>query len=154
MEDLKVTAVAIWHCLNKIEGRPVKIHRANICYCRWSAMRFWLNVKQSPQQCTVNGVLQNIYKRFDNKCYIWGKYAETPKQATDTTKAENGKPAVSSLLELGSDGEAGSVSCSQSCVILTTQTRCLMTGRNTTHTGSQCPKNSTVIISLNWRWLN
>lgn len=34
-----------------------------------------------------------------------GKDGKTPKQATDTTKAENGKPTVSSL-ELGSDGEA------------------------------------------------
>lgn len=33
------------------------------------------------------------------------KYGKTPKQATDTTKAENGKPTASSL-ELGSDGEA------------------------------------------------
>lgn len=67
---------------------------------------------------------------------IKGKDGKTPKQATDTTKAENGKPTVS-LLELGWDGE---VSPAVKAVILTTQTRCLMTGRNTTHTGSQCPK--------------
>ncbi len=42
---------------------------------------------------------------------------------------------LTALLEedLGSDGEAGRASNSQSCVILTTQTRCLMTGGNNTH---------------------
>lgn len=45
---------------------------------------------------------------------------------------------LTGLLEevLGSDGEAGGASNSLSCVILTTQTRCLMTGNNKTHTAT------------------
>ena len=47
--------------------------------------------------------------------------------------SQKGWPALWKA-DLGSDGEAGRASNSQSCVILTTQTRCLMTGSSKTHT--------------------
>lgn len=51
--------------------------------------------------------------------------------------------------DLGSDGKAGRASNCQRCVILTTQTRCLITGRNThTHTDSQCTKSAALCYYL------
>ena len=48
--------------------------------------------------------------------------------------------------DLGSDGKAGTASNSRSCVILTTQTGCLMTGSNNNHTQTDRHKKLCCVI--------
>lgn len=73
-----------------------------------------------PSTATVNNHVFH-YRSWEGKpAHIWPKV-----KLWELERSQQGWP--------GSDGESGRASNSQSCVTLTTQTLCLMTGSNNTH---------------------
>lgn len=124
--------------------------------------------KEKPERNThisviLKGLALNLILFHGGFVVPWEQLRRKTCRPLATNQSSAGWPEASRMEEdVGSDGEAGRASQSQSCVILTTQTRCLMTGNNKTHTAKVNALKTRALCyylpqknsELQWDWTN